>query len=290
MSHLIEVQGLCKKLGKFEMDDLSFTLPNGCIMGYIGENGAGKTTTIRLLLGLLKRDAGTIRLLGQELDQADGTLFEQIGTVMDEPAFPQYFTVAQVGRVMAGLYKSWDGGVFDQWVDRFGLVRDKKVKDLSRGMKMRLSLGVALSHHPRLLLLDEATNGLDPVARNEILDLLMEFIQEEQNGVFLSSHITSDLEKICDYIALIRNGRIAFVQEKDALLEETGVLKCGGGEFEKLDRGDLLGYHRGRFEVAALVAGRAAKEKKYPWASFEKPTLEDIMMLWDKEEDKTCEA
>lgn len=230
----IEVRNLTKNRGDFTLDRLTFTLPGGCILGLIGENGAGKSTTIKLLLGLLRKDEGTIAILGRENGEKDTLLKEEIGVVMDEVGMPGCLTPAQTGKMMSKIYRSWEPERYKELIQKFALPWDKPFQEFSKGMKMKQGLAVALSHKSKLLILDEATSGLDPVARDELLDILREFVTDEEHGILISSHIVSDLEKLCDYIAFLHKGRLLLWEEKDRLLEEYGIFRGSRSQLEAL--------------------------------------------------------
>ena len=221
----LEIHGLTKRRGDFALQGLDLTLPAGCIMGLIGENGAGKSTTIRLILNGLRRDGGTIAVYGKDNRALTALEREDIGVVLDEVGLPEYLTAAQIGCMMAGIFTRWQPEVYRDYLRRLALPEDKPFKDFSRGMRMRLGLAAALSHQPKLLLLDEATSGLDPVVRDDILTILSDFTRDEEHAVLISSHIVSDLEKICDYIAFLHKGRLLLCEEKDRLAEEYGILR-----------------------------------------------------------------
>ena len=209
------------------MQGLDLTLPAGCIMGLIGENGAGKSTTIRLILNSLGRDGGTVAVYGKDNRALTALEREDIGVVLDEVGLPEYMNAQQIGRMMAGIFTHWQPEAYAGYLRRLALPEDKTFRDFSRGMKMKLGLAAALSHQPRLLLLDEATSGLDPVVRDEILTIFADFTRDEDHAVLISSHIVSDLEKICDYIAFLHKGRLLLCEEKDRLAEEYGILRGG---------------------------------------------------------------
>ena len=222
----LEIHGLTKRRGDFALQGLDLTLPAGCIMGLIGENGAGKSTTIRLILNGLRRDGGTIAVYGKDNRALTALEREDIGVVLDEVGLPEYLTAAQIGCMMAGIFTRWQPEVYRDYLRRLALPEDKPFKDFSRGMRMRLGLAAALSHQPKLLL-DEATSGLDPVVRDDILTILSDFTRDEEHAVLISSHIVSDLEKICDYIAFLHKGRLLLCEEKDRLTEEYGIMRGG---------------------------------------------------------------
>ncbi len=246
----LELRGLTRSYGSFTLGPLDLTLPRGCIMGLVGENGAGKSTTIKLILDMIRRDGGTIRVLGRDNREMDK---EDIGVVLDEVGLSGCLDPMQVGRIMAGTYKNWDQPLYEHYLRRFDLAPKKKFKDLSRGMKMKLGIAVALSHHPKLLILDEATAGLDPVVRDEIIEIFGEFTREESHAVLISSHIVSDLEKICDYIAFLHRGKLLLMEEKDALREQYGILRCAARELEELPPGAVRGKKVTPYGVEALV-------------------------------------
>ena len=286
MTNCIEIKGLSKSYGDFALKNIDLTLPGGSILGLIGENGAGKTTTIKCILNLIRRDAGEISLLGYNNVREERLAKQDIGLVLDECFFHDTLRPLDVGKVLAPAYKNWDGDLFQSYLDKFGLPEKKLIKEFSRGMKMKLSLSAALAHRPKLLILDEATAGLDPVVRDEILDEFLGFIQDEDHAILMSSHITSDLEKVADYIAYIHRGEVVLSGAKDAILDSYGRVGCTAAQLETIDRADLLRTRKGAFGCEALVADRAAFARKYPMLLVERTTLEDIMLFVGKGEAK----
>jgi ABC-2 type transport system ATP-binding protein len=273
MENALELRGLRKNYKHFTLDNVSLTLPKGCIMGFIGENGAGKSTTIKTMLGLIRKDGGEIRILGKDPIQ-DRSVMEKVGLVLDSGFFPQEMNAKQLGSSMVHIYKGWDLEAYRLFLERFQIAPDKKIKEYSRGMVMKLSLAVALSHGAELLVLDEATSGLDPIVRDDILDILYDFIQDEEHSVFLSSHITGDLEKIADYIAFIHEGKLLMVGEKDDLLETYGLLHCTREQLQELDPSAVTGYRNSEFGVTALV-----KRYRLPGDyQVENTSLDDILL------------
>lgn len=279
MENALEIRNLSKKYQGFELDHIDLKLPTGCIMGLIGENGAGKSTTIKLILDLVKKDGGDIRVLGEELTTESRQLKEKIGVVMDECNFPECMKAEEIGKMMKRCYRTWDQVKFERYCERFGLTKGKRIKEYSRGMKMKLTIAVALSHDSRLLILDEATSGLDPIVRDEILDIFLDYIQNENNSILISSHIISDLEKICDYIAFLHEGKLIFCEEKTSLLEKYSVLKCSKEEFETIDPRAVAGVRRNSFGVEALVL----RERVPQQFVQDTATIEDIMLYHVKE-------
>ncbi len=273
MANAIELKDLTKHYTGFTLGPISFTLPAGCIMGFIGENGAGKSTAIKSMLGLVRPDRGEIRLLGKDPRQ-DRTVMEDIGTVLDAGFFPPELKALELERVLKHMYKKWDSESYHQYLRRFQLDEKRKISDYSRGMVMKLSLAAALAHKPKLLLLDEATSGLDPMVRDDILDILLDFIQDEEHSVFLSSHITGDLEKIADYIVFLHQGKIIMNGEKDALLDSCGILKCSRKDLDALDPSAVLGFRNGEFGATALVRKYLLPDR----FQAEPATLDDIML------------
>lgn len=280
MENCIEIKGVTRVYPKFTLNDINLTVPCGSVMGFIGENGAGKSTTIKAILGLLKKGEGSITVLGEDAADLSPQTKEQIGVVFDGLAFPANLNAKQLDKVMTGIYKNWDSGVFFGYLNRFELPLDKKFKTFSRGMEMRLSIAAALSHHPRLLVLDEPTSGLDPVMRSEILDIFMEFMQDESHSIFISTHITSDLEHIADYICFIHKGSIVFTEERNEMLERHRILKCTDEELARIDKADIIGMRKGRFTNEVLTAAA----DKYPDIAADAPSIEEIMVYYVKEQ------
>ena len=280
MEHLLEVKGLCKTYQTFSLKHVNVTVPKGSIVGFIGENGAGKTTTIKAIIGAIKCEQGDIQLFDQSIDTQFEKLKQDIGVVMEGSFFYDDFTPKQIARVLSGVYIHWDQAKFDAYLKKFKLPATKPIKEFSKGMRMKLSLIIALSHDAKLLILDEPTSGLDPVVRNEILEEFLAFIQDENHGILVSSHITTDLEKIADYITFIHNGEIVFTEEKDTLIYNYGLLKCGASEFDQLDVKDFVGYRKGQFQVEALVKNRAQMQKKYPNFFIDAVSIEEIMLFY----------
>ena len=249
----LEIKGLTKAYGGFTLDHINLVLPCGCIMGLIGENGAGKSTTIRLILDMIRGDSGSITILGKDNQDEMRATKEDIGVVLDEVGFPECLTARQVHNIMRNTYQRWDENVYIAYLNKLDIPRDREFKDFSRGMKMKLGIAVAMSHHPKLLILDEATNGLDPVVRDEVLDMFSEFTRDETHAVLISSHIVSDLEKICDYIAFLHKGKLLLCEEKDVLLEQYGILHCTAEQLRELNPAAIRGKKESAYGVEAIV-------------------------------------
>ncbi len=249
----LEIRDLSKSYGDFKLDRLNLTLPNGCILGLVGENGAGKSTAMKLILGMLKKDGGSVRIFGNDDNASLEKLKEDIGVVPDEIGFPEFITAEKVNRIMKKMYQNWEETVYFDFLKKLDIPKERKFKEYSRGMKMKLGIAVALSHKPRLLLLDEATNGLDPVARDQVVELFSEFTRQEDHAVLISSHIVSDLEKICDYIAFLHKGKLLLCEEKDRLLEEYGMTHCTRQQIVELMPEAVIGRRESTYSVEALV-------------------------------------
>lgn len=246
----LEIHGLRKSYGDFSLDGIDLALPSGCIMGLVGENGAGKTTTIKLVLDMLRKDGGSVRMLGKDSAECDR---EDIGVVLDEVGLPACLNARQVDRIMQKAYKRWNSDEFYYYLERLAVPKDKPFSKLSRGMKMKLGIACALSHDAKLLILDEATSGLDPVVRDEVVDMLLDFTRREDHSVLISSHIVSDLEKLCDYIAFVHKGKLMLCQEKDLLCEQYGIIRCDAEAFKDIAPAAVIGKRVSAFGVEAIV-------------------------------------
>ncbi|MEA4965111.1 MAG: ABC transporter ATP-binding protein [Oscillospiraceae bacterium] len=278
----IEICGLCKSYPGFSLRGVNLTLPEGCILGLVGENGAGKSTTIQLIMDAVPRDSGEIRVLGADNRNPDfRAVKEDIGVVLDEAFYPEVLNAKNVDTVMKHTYKRWDSAAFSGYLARFSLPTGKAFKEFSRGMKMKLAIAVALSHHPRLLILDEATSGLDPIIRDEILDIFNEFTRDPGHSVLLSSHILSDMEKICDYVAFLHRGKLTLCEEKDRLLEEYAVLKLPAEALEAVPPEAILG-RKDTVYGSELLVRRGEVSPAFP---LERATLEEIILLMANKED-----
>ena len=283
MNNAIEVKNLCKSYSGFALQNVSFAVPEGTILGLVGENGAGKSTLINLLMNAVPRDSGDVAVLGADPTSPDFTEAKQsIGVVLDEAYFPAHLSALGVERMMRSVYRNWDGVCFRDYLRRFDLPEKKLFKDYSRGMRMKLAIAVALSHGARLLLLDEATGGLDPMARDELLEIISDFTRDERCTVLISSHIVSDLEKICDSIAFIHKGSLLFCEEKDRLLEDYALLRLTHGDAEAVPPEAIVSRRESSYEVEMLVR-RAMVNRALP---SEHTTLEDVILFFVKGVDR----
>ena len=275
----IELKGLVKEYPGFRLGGLDLALPAGSIMGLVGENGAGKSTTIKLIMNAIKRDAGSVSVLGVDnQSRAFSDIKEDIGVVLDEAYFPEVLNARNVGRVMANTYRRWEPDTYENYLRQFALPQDKAFRDYSRGMKMKLAIAVALSHQAKLLILDEATSGLDPMVRDEILDIFNEYTRQEDRSILLSSHIVSDLEKICDYIAFLHKGQLLLCEEKDRLLEEYALVRLSRERLADLPENSVVGVESDPYGVRALVR-RDMVPHDLP---LEHTNLEDIILFLAK--------
>ena len=263
--NILEIRELSKDYGDFVLDKISFSLPRGVIMGLIGENGAGKSTTINCILNEIQKSSGTIRIFGKDHSTDEIEIKDKLGVVFDENHFPDIFTPEEIGKFMSGIYSAWE------W-------------QLSKGMKVKLAFAVALSHNAELLILDEATSGLDPIIRDDVLDMLIDFVQDESHSVLVSSHITSDLEKVADYITFIHKGKLIFTQDKDTLIDNYGIISCGAAVFDTINKSEVIAYRKEDYQFKVLVNNRTKAAKQYPNAIVSPATIEEIMLFYIKGE------
>jgi ABC-2 type transport system ATP-binding protein len=279
MEACLEIRNLSKKYNSFFLEDINLILPKGSIMGLIGENGVGKTTTIKAILNLVNRDSGVIKIFGLDNIKYEKEIKEQIGVVLEEGYFHDNLMAKDILIFMKEIYKDFDVNLFDDYLKKFKIPKGKVVKELSKGMKMKLSIVTALSHRPKLLILDEPTSGLDPVSRSEILDVFYDFIQDEEHSILLSSHITSDLEKIADYITFVHDGKIMFSDETDKLLCNYAVIKCNENKFSKIDKIDVVAYRKNKFSYEVLVNDKKLAKNKYSDLVIDNTNLEEILVF-----------
>lgn len=275
MKNAIEIKNLSKTYTDFKLDNISLNIPKGIIVGLIGENGAGKTTLIKSILNLINVDNGCVKIFGKNnMDNVK----EDIGIVLDNMFFPEIIYAKDIDLIMKDIYKNWDSNMYFSYLDKFDIPTNKKIKDLSKGMRKKLEIITALVHKPKLLILDEPTSGLDPVVRDEILDMFLDFIQDENNTILLSSHITSDLERIADRIIFIDHGKLVMDEDKDDILNNYGILKCSSDEFNNLDKEDIVSYKKSKYQYQVLVSNKNIKHK-YKDYVVDKITLDELMVL-----------
>lgn len=280
VEYAIQIKNLSKGYKDFSLKDVTLDVPSGCVTGFIGQNGAGKSTTIKSILNMTKTDSGEITVFGADNIKEEKLIKENIGVVFDDIGFHPNLKPKHIDKIMKGIYKEWDSKVFRDYLERLSLPVNKKVGDYSRGMQMKLQIATALSHNAKLLIMDEPTGGLDPIVRNEILDIFMDFIQDSDHTVFLSSHIITDLERIADYIVFIHNGKILLSEDKESISERHGILKCTKEQFESVDKADVIGYRMSSFGIEALVGNQEECRGKYPTLLCEKTSLEEIMLFY----------
>lgn len=280
LKNVIEVKNITKDYGDFKLDNVSFVVPEGSVCGFIGQNGAGKTTTIRAILDAINIDAGEIFVFGENMKKDSARLREDIGVVFDEMGFHEFMSGKDINIMMKNIYKNWDEEVFFDYLKKFSLPSKKPCGDFSRGMRMKLQIAVALSHNAKLLIMDEPTSGLDPIVRNEIIQIFREYVIREDHSILLSSHITSDLEKIADEVVFINGGKIVLAGNKDEILEKHGLLKCKKAELEEISESLIVKAEEETFGVSVLVNDRRACGKLYPGMVIEPASLEDIMLFY----------
>ena len=280
IKNVIELKNVSKDYGDFKLDNVSFSVPEGSVCGFIGQNGAGKTTTINLILDIIKRDSGEIKVFGENVSEKSAALRENIGVVFDEMGFHEFMTGRDINIMMKNIYKNWDEEAFFDFLKRFSLPAKKPCGKFSRGMRMKLQIAVALSHHAKLLVMDEPTSGLDPIVRNEMINIFREFVLNEDHSILLSSHITGDLEKIADEIVFIDGGKILLSGNKDEILEKHGILKCKKSELPMVSESLIVSFEESSFGAEVLINDRHAAARLYPEMVIEPAPLEQIMIFY----------
>ena len=285
MKNAIEIRNLVKNYGdKFTLGEINLDIPSGIIIGLIGENGAGKTTLIKSILNIIRSDKGNIKIFEKEVKKNECEIKENIGVVLDNMFFPELLMPKDINSIMKDVYKNWDEQLFNKYLSEFKLKNNQSIKSMSKGMKKKLEIATALSHHPKLLILDEPTSGLDPVVRNEVLDIFLDFIQDEEHTILLSTHITSDLEHIADKIIFINQGKVVLDQSRDDLLDNYGILKCDVDKFDTISKDDIIAYKKNKYDCEILVNDINKIKKKYKDFIVDKITLEELMVLMIKGE------
>lgn len=282
MKNAIEIKDLKKSYQEFNLSIDELKIPSGVVVGLIGENGAGKTTLIKLILNIINKDSGKIRIFNKDLEEQELKIKEDIGVVLDNTFFPENLNSKNIDSIMKDIYKKWDSKLFYKYIKDFGIKENQILKTMSKGMRKKVEIATALSHHPKLLILDEATSGLDPIVRNEILDLFLDFIADEEHTIILSTHITSDLEHIADYIIFINNGEIVLDKQRDEIIDNYGILKCNIDDFDKINKSDIVSFKKNKYNCEILIDNKDKCKKKYKDYIIDKITLEDLMLLMIK--------
>jgi transporter len=284
MEATIKVKDLNKKYEGFELKNISFEIPEGSIVGLIGENGAGKTTTIKSILNIINSE-GEIQVLGKDIKQNEKEIKSKLGVVLDDSFLSEYLTPKKINSIMKDFYNTWDKKLFEKYIKIFKLPENKMIKDFSSGMKMKLKIATAISHKPQILILDEPTSGLDPIVRNEILDIFRQFIAEDETrSILVSTHITTDLEHISDYIMFIKNGEITLNLPTSEILENYGIVKCDEKDFSKISKEDYEYYRKEKYQYEVLVKNKKMIKSKYGISTIDKASIEDIMLFYIKGE------
>lgn len=285
MKNAIEIRNLVKSYSdKFTLGEINLDIPSGIIIGLIGENGAGKTTLIKSILNIIRSNKGNIKIFEKDIKINESEIKENIGVVLDNMFFPELLMPKDINSIMKEVYKNWDEQLFNKYLSEFKLKNNQSIKSMSKGMRKKLEIATALSHHPKLLILDEPTSGLDPVVRNEVLDIFLDFIQDEEHTILLSTHITSDLEHIADKIIFINQGKVVLDQSRDDLLDNYGILKCDVDKFDTISKDDIIAYKKNKYDCEILVNDINKIRKKYKDFIVDKITLEELMVLMIKGE------
>lgn len=285
MENTIEIKNVSKNYPEFKLDKISFKIPKGTIVGLIGENGAGKTTTIKSILNITNT-TGQIKVFDKDNKKYEKEIKQDLGVVLDDSFLSEYLTAKGVNTIMKSFYTNWDTEKYFNYLKEFKLPTNKLIKDFSSGMKMKLKIATAISHNPKALILDEPTSGLDPIIRNEILEIFRNYITEdEERSILLSSHITSDLEHIADYIIFIHNGKIIFNLKTSELLENYGIIKCSQKDFSNLKKEDYIKYRKEKYQYEVLVSDKFKIAKKYNFKVIDKPSIDEIMLMFVKGEE-----
>lgn len=280
MENILEVRNLTKKYKDAGIENINFNVPKGSIVGLIGRNGAGKTTTIKTILDISKKDSGGVVILGDS--ELTIETKNNIGVVFDGDTFPEILNIIKLNKILKNIYKNWNEEVFFKYVEKLDLPTNKKLKQFSKGMKTKLSIIVSLSYNAKLLILDEPTSGLDPVVRDEILDIFLDFMQDENKGILVSSHITSDLEKVADYIVFIDKGKVIFFESKDKIIYEYGILKCSQDDLDKIDKNCILKKIKKSYGYDVIVNNKGEIKQKYPNLVIDNCTIDELMVIYTK--------
>lgn len=279
MKYVIEINGLEKEYENFKLEKFDLKIPSGMLIGLIGENGAGKTTLLKLLLNIIKKDRGNIKIFGKDYQEYESEIKEEIGVVLDDMFFPEVLTAKDINIIMKDIYRNWDENLFFDYLKMFQIKEKQALKTLSKGMRKKLEIATVLSHHPKLLILDEATSGLDPVVRSEVLEIFMKFLEDEEHTILLSTHITSDLENIADQIVFVDKGKKILDIDRETLFNDYGIVKCEKKQLEQIDLEDIVSYKENKYNVEVLIKNKKESKKKYKDFVIDKLTLEELMVL-----------
>ena len=279
MKNVIEIKNLEKNYENFSLKIDELNIPSGVVIGLIGENGAGKTTLIKSILNIIKTDNGKIKIFNKELNEKELDIKEDIGVVLDNSFLPEILNPKNIDQIMKDIYKNWDTNLFYKYLKDFNIKDNQILKTMSKGMRKKVEIATSLSHHPKLLILDEATSGLDPIVSNDVLDLFLNFIEDEEHTIIMSTHITSDLEHIADYIIFIDKGRVELEETRDEIFDKYGILKCEINQFETIDKEDIVSYKKNKYNYDILVKDKSKCQKKYKNLIIDKITLEEMMLL-----------
>lgn len=279
MINTVEIRNLKKNYSDFNLEIDKLNIPSGEVIGLIGENGAGKTTLIKLILNAINKESGEIKIFNKRLDDYENIIKEDIGVVLDNSFFPETLNPQNIDSIMKDIYKNWDSELFYKYLSDFNIKRNQILKSMSKGMRKKVEIAASLSHHPKLLILDEATSGLDPVVRNEILDIFLNFMEDDEHTIILSTHITSDLEHIADRIVFINNGKIVLESDCDEIMDNYAILKCDLDKFDKIDKNDIISFKKNKYDYEILIKDKEKCKKKYTDFIVDKITLENLMLL-----------
>lgn len=284
MDYALKIENLCKVYENtdFKLDNVTFSIPKGSILGFVGKNGAGKSSTINSILNIIKKDSGTVKFFGYDMTDDATSIKEDIGVVFDSINFHEDLTARNVEKILSDIYTNWDKDLFFSYLEKFKIPSNKKIKTFSRGMTMKLSISIALSHKAKLLILDEATAGLDPVVREEILDTFLDFVEDENNSILISSHISSDLEKIADYITVIDNGKVILNESKDTLIYDYGIARMKRNDFDKLEKSEYISYRQRGLQIEVLISDKNSFSKKYPNVTLDLTSIDELLPLITK--------
>ena len=277
---IVNVENICKSYDGFKLSNVTFDIPKGHVVGIVGENGSGKTTTIKSILNIINIDSGNVKIFGLDSKKSEKTIKENIGVVLDDSFIPGYYTIVDIDKMMSIIHKNWDSKLFDYYITKFKLPKNKEIKHFSKGMYIKTKIAAAISYNPKLLILDEPTSGLDPIARSDMLDMFRDYMKDNEHAIFISSHITTDLEKLADDIIFIDDGKIILNKTREELLNDYLLVTCTHEQFDTIDSNDYINYKRNRFDCELLVDKNIDYKEKYNINNIVKPNLEKIMIIY----------